>query len=118
MKTWHKVASVLILTVVIAAFLVFNFLYNKPHPNYEKIEAAYSLAAAGLYKEYTADKAKAGNKYNGKVVEVTGKLSKVEVADSLTICVFAFNQGMFGDEGLRCTMLPNFTGQVKKILPD
>ncbi len=118
MKTWLKVVSVLVLIGVIAAFLAFYFLYNKPHPDYENIEAAYSLAASDLYKEYTADKTIAGNKYNGKVVEVAGRLSKVEVSDSLTICVFSFNKGMFGDEGLRCTMLPSYAGKVKKLLPD
>jgi len=118
MKTWIKVVSVLVLIGVTAAFLVFYFLYNKPQPDYEKIEAAYSLAASDLYKEYTADKTIAGTKYNGKVLEVAGRLSKVEVADSLTICVFSFNKGMFGDEGLRCTMLPGHAGKVKKLLPD
>ncbi|MCX6280701.1 MAG: hypothetical protein NTU51_01925 [Bacteroidetes bacterium] len=117
MKTWHKVASLLVLTGVIAASLVFYFMYNKPHPDYENMEAAFTLSSADLYKEFTADKTKAGNKYNGKVVEVTGRLSKVEVADSLTICVFAFNQGVFGDEGMRCTMLPGYSGKAKHLQP-
>ena len=32
------------------------------------------------------------------------------MVDSLVIAVFVFNQGMFGDEGVRCTMLH---GQTK-----
>ncbi|MCX6286049.1 MAG: hypothetical protein NTY96_02930 [Bacteroidetes bacterium] len=118
MKTWIKVLSVLIFASVLVSFLVFYFLYNKPHPNYETMNADYTVSAADLYKSFTANKAEAGTMYNGKVIAITGKLSKVEVADSLTICVFVFNKGMFGDEGLRCTMLPNYCGQVKKIPPD
>ncbi|MEI6062947.1 MAG: hypothetical protein WCR72_19745 [Bacteroidota bacterium] len=117
MKNWLKIALALLALGFITGAVVAYFLYNKPHPDYEKIDAAYTLAAADLYKEFTADKNKAGTKYNGKVVAVTGKLSKVEVKDSLTTCVFVFEQGMFGDQGVRCTMLPAFREKAGKLQP-
>jgi hypothetical protein len=117
MKTWIKIVSVLVLVGFIAAAFVFYFLYNKPQPDYEKIEAAYTLDASDLYKAFTANKNDAGTKFNGQVLAATGKLSKVEVKDSLTICVFVFEQGMFGDQGVRCTMLPAYRDEAGKIQP-
>jgi hypothetical protein len=118
MKAWVKVVCGLIFTGVLAVVLVYFFIYNKPHPNYETMDAAYSIAAEDLYKAYSSGKTEAGKKYDGKVIAVSGKLTKVEVIDSLTICVFVFNQGMFGDEGLRCTMLPKFRDQAKNFYFD
>ncbi|MEI7982220.1 MAG: hypothetical protein WCI71_11250 [Bacteroidota bacterium] len=118
MKTWVKIVSGLVTVGIIAAFLVYFFIYNKPHPDYETMDATFTVTAGDLYKAFTADKTLAGNKYNGKVIEVSGRLSKVEVSDSLTTCVFVFSQGVFGDEGLRCTMLKKFSGEARKFQPD
>jgi hypothetical protein len=117
MKTWLKIVLVLALTGFIAAVLVSYFLYNKRHPDFEKMKADYTLAAADLYKVFTIDKTGAGTKYNGKVITVTGNLTKVEKADTLTTCVFVFDQGMFGDEGLRCTMLTKYREPAGKLQP-
>ena len=118
MKTWIKIILGLFVLGIIAAVLVYFFVYNKPHPNYEKMDAAYTLTATDLYQSYTTNKTSAGTKYNGKVVALSGRLSKVEVTDSLTTCVFVFNKGMFGDEGVRCTMLPDNSDLAKKLQPD
>jgi len=117
MRTWIKIIIALALIGFIAAILLYIFLYNKPHPDFEKAEAAYTLAATDLYKNFTANKTEAGGKYNGKVIEVNGKIAKVEAKDSLTICVFVFEQGMFGDQGVRCTMLPSYKERAVKIQP-
>jgi hypothetical protein len=117
MKNWIKVISILMVLGAIAAFLVFHFMYNKPHPDYEKMDAAYTTAAADLYKSFTLNKTEAGSKYNGKVVAVTGRITKVEAKDSLTTCVFVFENGMFGDQGVRCTMLSKYGLEARKIQP-
>ncbi len=115
MKSWVKIILALLVIGLIGGLLVFHFLYNKPHPDFEKMDADYTLAAADLYKSFTTDKTTAGTKYNGKVIAIKGKLSKVETTDSLTVCVLVFNQGMFGDEGLRCTMLQKYAGHAGKL---
>jgi hypothetical protein len=117
MKTWVKIVSGLFLIGIVAVVLIYFFIYNKPHPNYEKMHADYTITAAAIYKDFTSNISDAGKKYTGKVIVVTGKLSKIEVVDSLTIGVFIFNRGMFGDEGVRCTLLPKFREQAKKIQP-
>ncbi|MEI6884236.1 MAG: hypothetical protein WCO02_07100 [Bacteroidota bacterium] len=117
MKTRFKVLSVLLLAGVLLACLVFYFMYNKPHPDYEKMEAAYTLPANELFSAYTANKAEAGKKYNGQVIVVKGAVSKVESSDSLAVVVFVFRQGIFGDEGLRCTMSPSHIAKAKALQP-
>ena len=57
----------------------------------------------------------AESKYNGRVVLLSGKLDKVEETDSLVTAVFVFNQGMFGDEGIRCSMLPHHGSKLKSV---
>jgi len=118
MKTWVKIVLGLIVIGIIALFLVYKFVYNKQHPDYENIEASYTLNAQDLYQAYRSDRDAASAKYNGKMIALTGNLSKIEAADSLVTAVFVFSQGDFGDEGIRCTMLPKFNTEAGKLQPD
>jgi type II secretory pathway pseudopilin PulG len=113
MKKWLRIIGVLAALGIIAAILVYVFVYNKPHRNYEKAKADYTLDASALYSAYTGNKEEANQKYNAKVLQINGMLNKIEEADSLVIAVFVFNQGMFGDEGIRCTLLPKFNQRLK-----
>jgi len=117
MKTWVKIVLGLFVVGIVAIVLVYVFVYNKSHPDYENIKPDYKLSASELYNSFKANTTDTGTKYNGKVVSVTGKLTKIEATDSLVIAVFVFNQGMFGDEGIRCTMLPKFNEEAKRLLP-
>jgi len=118
MKTWIKIVLGLIVIGMIALFLGYKFVYNKSHPDYENIEASFTMNAQDLYNAYKTSKDAASAKYNGKVIALTGKLSKIESADSLVTAVFVFNQGDFGDEGIRCTMLRKFNDPASKLQPD
>ena len=118
MKRWIKIILGLAVAGIAAVLLIYHFVINKPHPDFEKIKPDYSLNAGAFYKEFKTSKENANKLYNGKVIEITGRLSRVESADTLTIAVFVFNQGMFGDEGIRCTMLKKFSADAKKLKPD
>ena len=88
--------------------LVYHFVINKPHPDYEKEPAKYSLKATEFFNAYITSRKESETKYNGQVIEIEGKYSSVEKNDTTAIVVFVFKQGMFGDEGIRCTMLPKY----------
>jgi len=118
MKTWIKIILGLALLGACAVFLIFHFVINKPHPDFKKMKPDYSLNAGAFYNEFKTSKDNAHKLYNGKVIEITGKLARVETADTLTIAVFVFNRGMFGDEGIRCTMLNSYSAETKKLKPD
>ena len=101
-----KIIGSLALIGILAALYVWFFVYNKPHRDYEKAVPDHFLAAEELFFQYRHDKALADSLYTGMVVQITGELGKVESPDSSMIAVFVFDQGMFGDEGARCIMLP------------
>lgn len=108
MKRWLKVLILLVFAGFITGFLVYRYIYNKPHPDYEKAKPHHSLSARSLYEAFLNDEKGASEKFNGKVIEIDGMLSKVETNDNLVIAVFEFSEGIFGAEGVRVTMLPAY----------
>lgn len=103
MKKLVKVIGVLAILGILGAAYGWFFVYNKPHVNYENAEPDVVLTAEDCYKTFTSE----NSDYLGKVLQLSGVPTSIEQQDSLVIVVFAFNEGMFGDEGIRCTMLPN-----------
>ena len=113
MKKWLKIIGFLSIIGVIAAVLIYVFVINKSHPDYEKEQAVYSLEAKELFDHFRSDNSSANEKYTGKVIEIKGMLNKVDLADSAAIAILVFEGGMFGDEGIRCTMIPKFNDQCE-----
>lgn len=113
MKKWMKIIAGLALIGIMAAVYVWFFVYNKPHRDYEKAEPDHKLTAEELFFQYRHDKNIADSLYTGMVLEVTGNIDKVEATDSIVVTVFIFDKGMFGDEGVRCMMLPNHHTKLK-----
>jgi hypothetical protein len=114
-KNIFKAAIALFAIGIISAGLVYQFVINKPHMNYEKAKPAYIVSAADLFDSFRSGRETAEMKYNGQVVMLTGKIDKIEVSENLVTGVFIFDQGMFGDEGIRCTMLPNHSANLKVV---
>lgn len=116
-----KRTSLILLALVVlgalAAAYVYFFVYNKKHPDYEKLKPDFSMDAAALFEAYRNDNATASAAYNGKMVAVSGLLSGVDESGGITVAVFAIEQGMFGDEGLRISMLPAHAERLKAIGP-
>ncbi|MCF8368480.1 MAG: OB-fold putative lipoprotein [Bacteroidales bacterium] len=112
MNKWVKIFSILFILGAIAGGLGYFFIYNKPHVNYEKTDPDYSVSAEGLFASFRNNKVEAQQEYNGKVIEITGQLSAIDKAGEFTIAVFAIDEGMFGSEGVRATMLPNYANEI------
>ena len=115
MKPWLKILLILLFLGIIAAVLVYFFIYNKPHPDYTAAMADFRLPAAELYQSFKERTEESAKTYNGKVIEITGVPTKVDANDSLVTVVFVFSQGMFGDEGIRCSMHPGFFDQARNL---
>ncbi|MEI6823039.1 MAG: hypothetical protein WCL51_13995 [Bacteroidota bacterium] len=130
MKMWLKVVLVLVVVGIIAAIGVFKYI-NKPNKDVETAKTEYTLKADDIYKEYTANKAKADSLYNDKVIEVSGNISKIEApSDTLVVAVFTQKQDttnqvksddpfaeLNADGGVRCTMLQKHCEETKKMAP-
>lgn len=107
MNKWTKIIAAVILLGILGGAAGYFFVYNKPHVNYEKARADFSLAGEDLFRMYSVHKLEAELTYNGKILEVKGRVSTVENPEAMTVVVFALGEGMFGDEGIRFTMLEN-----------
>ena len=118
MNKWIKIIIALFIIGIIAAGLGYKFIYNKPHRDFEKAKPDFTLEAKELYYNFKNTKSESEQKYNGTVILISGLIKSVEISDSMVIAVFAFEEGMFGDEGIRCTMLPGYNEPVKSLKPD
>lgn len=105
MKNSWKILIGLFALALIAGLVVYFFVYNKPHVNYEKAKPELTLSGESLYLAYMQDEQAANESYTGKIIQVDGVLFAKETADTLTIALFSYSDGMFGPEGIRCTML-------------
>lgn len=112
-----KIIGALFLIGILVALYVWFFVYNKPHRDYESAEPDHILAAEELFSHFRHDKEVADSMYTGMVVQITGELDEVESPDSSLIAIFVFDQGMFGDEGVRCVLLPGHHSRLKAYGP-
>lgn len=113
MKKIYKIGFVVILLGIIGAIAVYLYV-NKPHPDYAGLEPDYTLRAESLYYEFKENPESAAAKYNGKMIKITGKPYSTEKADTMLIIVYAFEEGLFGAEGIRCSVLPEFKKKINE----
>lgn len=117
MKKWIIILISLIVIGGVGAIFVWNYV-NKGQPDFADMEPEYSVKAKRLYSDFTKNTELATEKYvgtQGKMIQIEGPISKVELDDTVAVLVYAYEEGMFGDEGIRVTMLPQFTEQAKKL---
>lgn len=115
MKTWVKILLGLVIVGIIGIVLGYFFIYNKPHPHYDTMKPAFTLTAQELYDSFKRNSTEAQQKYNGQVIEINGSIAKKEMTDSTTVLVFVFEQGMFGDLGVRCTILEKYRDLAQNL---
>ncbi len=108
MKTWIKILIALFLLGLVAGALMYVFVYNKPHRDIAAAKPDFYLTAAELFDAFRSDETTAGAKYNGKVLQIEGVVDDKEILDNMVILIFVFDDGIFGHEGVRCTMLPDW----------
>jgi tRNA_anti-like len=117
MKKLLKIGAILAGLGILAAIYIWFFYINKPHTDYEKVKADYTLTAQSCYNQY-ANGSEESKKYLGKVLQIEGIPKSIESTDSTVIVVFAYNSGMFGDEGIRCSMLPKYFEKARNLSID
>ncbi len=113
-KIWKIIIALAILGMLGAAYGWF-FVYNKPHTDYSKEEPVAVLTAQEAFELFSNHNEIKTKDMLGKVIQISGEAKSVENSDSLTIVVFVFKEGDFGDEGVRCSMLPSEAEKLKSI---
>jgi len=107
-----KIALLIFILVIAAGLYIWFFVYNKPHTDFERSKPEYVITAKKLFNDFTTN---SNVDYTGKVVKISGTAQQIEDADTLVTVVFVFNEGMFGSEGIRCSFIPKYNGQLRKI---
>ena len=117
MKTWIAVILGALMVLLVVGVLFFWLVYQKPHPDYEAMPAEHALSAGELYTAFITNEEAAHQQYIGSVVQIEGALSQVEQPRDLVIVGFYFDEGIFGQAGVRCTMLEHYQQQALQLVP-
>lgn len=113
MKIFLRILLVIgvIVALGIAYFLIFH--YFKPHVDYAKAKPDIEVTGEVLYSAFVSDALRAAAVYNGKVLLVEGIVDALEQSDDLNVAVMIYDDGFFGPEGVRFTLLE---GQEEKVV--
>jgi hypothetical protein len=118
MKKLLKIAIILGVTGIVAAALVWKFYVNKPHEDIDNATPTYSLTTEEIWKQYNTDLKAADSLYTGKVIELTGNLSRVDKTDTLVSVIFVMDaDSMFGDKTISCQMYQKHNEESVALTP-
>tara|TARA_B110000285_G_scaffold130873_1_gene147037 strand:+ start:217 stop:633 length:417 start_codon:yes stop_codon:yes gene_type:complete len=87
-------------------------IYNKPHVNVAQEKAAISSTASVLLEAFSTDETAANLKYLGRIIQVKGVISKVEIVNkkgSITL----ETEALFGS--VLCTLTPEESLSIKEL---
>jgi hypothetical protein len=91
---------------LIVGFIAIYLVYNKPHTDFEKKEAAFSFSANELFDIFNEDKPQA-QELPGLIIEVTGTVQDVGSAyDGSLGYILAAENAMMG--GVNAVMSPTY----------
>lgn len=118
MKKLLRIVLILVAVGLIAAGLVWKFYVNKPHEDIDNATPAYTMETGDLWKLYTVESKTADSLYTGKVIELSGKLSRVDKNDSLVSVIFVMAaDSMFGDKTISCQMYQKHNDEAAALAP-
>ncbi len=100
-----------VIIIALVAAYVWFFVYNKPHENIEEAKTDYSVTLPEIVSEYVGAFDSSNSKYNGKVIEISGAVDRVEPNDSISSIVFKAG----GDYEIFCEVYPRYNKEAKGI---
>lgn len=77
----------LIIILVVAGIIAGIHMFNKPQKDLNREKADFVLTASELHKEFTADEPAANLKYIGKTIEITGKITSVNIEKEKAVSI-------------------------------
>ena len=87
-------------------------IYNKPHVNVAQEKAAISSTASVLLEAFSADETAANLKYLGKIIQVKGVISKIEIVNKKG-SISLETEALFGS--VLCTLTPEESLSTKEL---
>ncbi|QHT66326.1 hypothetical protein GXP67_06470 [Rhodocytophaga rosea] len=114
MKRKTGIISGLILIGILAAWLVYSKVYNKPHRQITGEQAAYAVKSVALFGAYETDENRADSLYLNKVLQVEGKVEKIFQNEKGELTLVLTGNEMFG---ISCTMADSEKEKLQHIKP-
>ena len=78
------------------------YQYQKLRADIYKVKTSYTMPAKNIYQEFVANEAAANQKYVGKVLEIFGDVSDVQVTDNAAMVLLAVGNNT---GGVNCSFL-------------
>ena len=131
MKLYVKIALAVVFLIAVAGIGVALYYYNLKPQDLQKAKPDFVVSATELQKEFETDETGSSAKYIDKIVEVTGKVIKIESGEkgswnitldtgsdfSKIICTFPSvdDPGMF-ENGMNITIRGECSGFLMDVL--
>ena len=87
------------------------YLFNKKVPSLESAKADFVLSADVLFDEFDQDEKNALDKYENKIVQVSGKVLSIKSKTDKNLIILKSENAMAG--GINCSMKNEFVGVEK-----
>lgn len=101
MNSTGKTVLYIGLAVVLVAVIVGVYFYTLGQKDLTNASADYAMTAKELYADFDTDEQAANDKYLDKIIEVSGKVSSVEMSADTMLNVMLMSDSDFG--GVQCT---------------
>lgn len=88
------IPAIIIVVLVSVAAYVWFFVYNKSHTDMSQAEPDVVISAEDLYVAYNEDERGSTLAYNGKILEVTGRISAIKEIDGIVSIYLATSDVM------------------------
>jgi len=111
-KQKYTIVSALVIGVFMGAALTWYIVVGSSN-GVENSKPEYSLEAVAFFNEYNKNKEQANDKFNGKIIEVSGNIAEMFKNKDSEMTIILRNNQTF--TGISCT-LENSDKQIKKPL--
>ena len=82
----YKIFISSLLVIIIMLILILR-QYNKPHDDTRNLKSEVILEAGKLLDDFKQDENFANNKYNDKVIQIQGEISKITTTDGNSVII-------------------------------
>ncbi|TYP99290.1 putative nucleic acid binding protein [Tenacibaculum adriaticum] len=110
-----KILIFLVLSIIIVTSLFIYKEYNKPHINVAKATPKIVINSQQILKEYQENENKANTKYLDQIVQISGKVSKLEATNDNRIIITLKNDDKSAISTVICHLTSEENNKLKKL---
>lgn len=94
--------GIVVLSVIVLAVAAYGFyLFNKKTESLQHVAPDFTVTADALFSDFDSNESVALKKYEGKIIQVTGKVIMVSQTDSISNVLLYAEDAMLG--GINCS---------------